>query len=68
MILHIAKLIFFFVFDKSAFELWAVAFSTCGHLFELCDFFTFWAKPYYQKLCIDPGIILGFWQQSEVDM
>ena len=32
--------------------------------FELCVFPLFFAKRSYQKVCIDPGTILAFWEKG----
>ena len=50
--------------DKSAFEFWAAIFETYRPFFRTLRLALTWAKPYYQKVRIDPGIILVFWKTS----
>ena len=45
---------------KSAFEFRAAIFDTYKPFFRTLRLALFLAKPYYQKVRIDPGITLGF--------
>ena len=47
--------------EKSAFEFWVAVFETYGPFFRTWRSALFLAKPYYQKVRIDPEIILVFW-------
>ena len=51
-------------FEKSYFEFRAAIFETYRPSFRTLCLALFLAKPYYQKVRIDPGIILGFWSKS----